>query len=166
MLMPGWVADLQQGRESLLPPPEPGPAPPPEPAGTHPVQRSTANVSTSGTRGSRNRRVGEFLKELHLAETRGTGVPKVFRAMEQNGSPPPRFDFDESRSYFRVTLPAHPEYVAISALRDAAYLRALGDLEGALQRIQRALEEPPASSTMSAALIEEEARLQSELAKR
>ena len=86
--------------------------------------------------------------------------------MEQNGSPPPRFDFDESRSYFRVTLPAHPEYVAISALRDAAYLRSLGDLEGALQRVQRALEEPPASSTMSAALIEEEARLRRELDRR
>jgi ATP-dependent DNA helicase RecG len=114
---------------------------------------------------ARNRRIGEFLKELHLAETRGTGVPKVFRAMEQNGSPRPRFDFDESRSYFRVTLPAHPEYVAISALRDAAYLRALGDFEGALQRIQRALEEPPVSSTMAAALIEEEARLRDELAK-
>jgi ATP-dependent DNA helicase RecG len=114
---------------------------------------------------ARNRRIGEFLKELHLAETRGTGVPKVFRSMEQNGSPRPRFDFDESRSYFRVTLPAHSESVAISALRDAAYLRAIGDLEEALQRIQRALEEPPVSPTISAALIEEAERLRRELEK-
>ncbi len=57
---------------------------------------------------ARNRRLGEFLKELYLAEGRGTGIPKLRRAMEQNGSPPPRFDFDEARSYFRVTLPAHP----------------------------------------------------------
>jgi ATP-dependent DNA helicase RecG len=61
---------------------------------------------------ARNRRIGELLKELRLAEGRGTGIPKVRRMMEQNGSPPPRFDFDEARSYFRVTLPMHPEYQA------------------------------------------------------
>ncbi|MFL6199399.1 MAG: ATP-binding protein [Thermoanaerobaculia bacterium] len=63
---------------------------------------------------ARNRRIGELLKELRLAEARGTGVPKVFRAMENNGSPPPRFDFDDARTYFRVTLPAHPEHPARS----------------------------------------------------
>jgi ATP-dependent DNA helicase RecG len=57
---------------------------------------------------ARNRRIGEFLKELKLAEGRGTGIPKVRRAMQQNGSPPPQFDFDEVRSYFRVVLPIHP----------------------------------------------------------
>ena len=35
----------------------------------------------------RNRRIGEFLKELDLAEARSTGVPKIFRAMRQNDSP-------------------------------------------------------------------------------
>jgi ATP-dependent DNA helicase RecG len=57
---------------------------------------------------ARNRRVGELLKELRLAEARGTGLPKIRRAMAENGSPPPTFDFDSERSYFRVTLPAHP----------------------------------------------------------
>jgi ATP-dependent DNA helicase RecG len=42
---------------------------------------------------ARNRRIGELLKELRLAEGRGTGIPKVRRTMEQNGSPPPCFDF-------------------------------------------------------------------------
>lgn len=50
---------------------------------------------------ARNRRIGDLLKELKLAEGRGTGIPKVRRTMQQNGSPPPRFDFDEVRSYFR-----------------------------------------------------------------
>ena len=54
---------------------------------------------------ARNRRIGEFFKELRLAEGRGTGIPKVFRVMEQNGSPEPHFDFDETRTFFRVTLP-------------------------------------------------------------
>jgi ATP-dependent DNA helicase RecG len=57
---------------------------------------------------ARNRRIGEFLKELKLAEGRGTGMPKIRHAMQRNGSPPPQFDFDEIRSYFRVTLPIHP----------------------------------------------------------
>lgn len=112
---------------------------------------------------ARNRRIGEFLKELRLAETRGTGVPKVFRAMAQNGSPPPSFDFDEGRSYFRVTLPAHPEHVAIAALRDAAHLRAIGDLDGALHRLRHALDESPSTARVSPALVEEEARLRRKL---
>lgn len=108
---------------------------------------------------ARNRRIGEFLKELRLAEGRGTGVPKVFRVMEQNGSPPPRFDFDDSRTFFRVTLPAHPEYLAISALRDAAHLRAVGDDLAARERLERAFNEQPSSGTLASALIEEFARL-------
>ena len=55
----------------------------------------------------RNRRIGEFLKELDLAEARSTGVPKIFRAMRQNGSPDPIFESDEDRTWFRVRLPVH-----------------------------------------------------------
>ena len=58
---------------------------------------------------ARNRRIGELLKELKLAETRSTGIPKIFRAMAANGSPEPRFEFDEERTYFTVVLPIHPE---------------------------------------------------------
>lgn len=56
----------------------------------------------------RNRRVGEFLKELRLTEGRGTGVPSIFKAMRDNGSPEPRFETDESRTYFTTVLPIHP----------------------------------------------------------
>lgn len=35
----------------------------------------------------RNRRVGEFLKELEMTEGRGTGIPKMLREIEKNGSP-------------------------------------------------------------------------------
>ena len=55
----------------------------------------------------RNRRIGEFLKELDLAEARSTGVPKIFRAMRQNDSPEPVFESDEYRTWFRVRLPTH-----------------------------------------------------------
>ncbi len=56
----------------------------------------------------RNRRIGEFLKELDLTEGRSTGIPKIIRAMQENGSPPPEFEFDEDHSYFLVRLPVHP----------------------------------------------------------
>src|SRR5882762_5500669 len=59
---------------------------------------------------ARNRRIGELLKELRLTEMRGTGLPKIRRKMGENGSPEPIFDFDDARTYFRVTLPVHPRY--------------------------------------------------------
>ena len=55
----------------------------------------------------RNRRIGEFLKELDLTEGRSTGVPKILRAMKSNGSPLPQFESDEGRTYFLIRLPIH-----------------------------------------------------------
>lgn len=57
----------------------------------------------------RNRRIGEFLKELDLTEGRSTGIPKMRRVMKANGSPPPIFETDEYRTSFLVRLPAHPK---------------------------------------------------------
>lgn len=98
---------------------------------------------------ARNRRIGEFLKELRLAEGRSTGIPKIYKAMRDNGSGDPVFDFDEARSWFRVTLPAHPEYVAISALRDAAYLRATGNTAEAFRRVEDAWKRVPKSPVLT-----------------
>ncbi len=55
----------------------------------------------------RNRRLGDFLKELKLTEGHSTGLPAMRKAMYQNGSPEPVFDFDEERTWFQVTLPVH-----------------------------------------------------------
>ena len=55
----------------------------------------------------RNRRIGEFLKELDLAEGRSTGIPKILRAMRENGSPAPVFETDDDRTSFLVRLPVH-----------------------------------------------------------
>ena len=56
----------------------------------------------------RNRRIGEFLKELELSEGRGTGIPKILRAMSDNGSPEPTFETDDQRTSFLVRLPLRP----------------------------------------------------------
>ncbi len=45
----------------------------------------------------RNRRVGEFFKEIDLSERQGIGIPKILRELSQNGSPEPLFETDERR---------------------------------------------------------------------
>ena len=59
----------------------------------------------------RNRRIGDFLKELKMVEGRNTGVPLILSAMKRNGSELPVFQTDEDRSYFRVILPIHPVFL-------------------------------------------------------
>lgn len=56
----------------------------------------------------RNRRIGEFFKELKMTEGRCTGIPKIIKALKDNGSPAPIFETDESRSYFLTILKIHP----------------------------------------------------------
>lgn len=64
----------------------------------------------------RNRRIGEFLKELDLTEGRGTGIPKILRKVEANGSPLPRFITDDDRTYFIVEFPIHPDFLSESIM--------------------------------------------------
>ncbi len=102
---------------------------------------------------NRNRRIGEFLKELRLAEGRGTGIPKIFRKMKENNSPIPIFDFDEERTYFRVILPAHPQYIVLHALTESARLWATGDRKRAVANLTEAYERVPGSGELAAQII-------------
>lgn len=79
----------------------PGPMPP--------LKIEDLNRGTVRVRTYRNRRIGDYLKELHLTEGRCTGIPKIRRAMELNGSPPPLFQTDDEHGYFLTTLYMHPE---------------------------------------------------------
>ncbi len=58
----------------------------------------------------RNRRLGEFLKELELTEGRATGIPTILKVLKANGSPPPRFYFDDDRTLFEVEIFIHPAF--------------------------------------------------------
>lgn len=64
----------------------------------------------------RNRRIGDFLKELDMTEGRGTGIPIIRKEMRNNGSPEPRFETDENYSYFITTLPIHPAFIESDGL--------------------------------------------------
>ena len=55
----------------------------------------------------RNRRIGDFLKELHLIEGRNTGFPNAIRALKENGSPMLQFIMNPERDFLSVIIPIH-----------------------------------------------------------
>jgi ATP-dependent DNA helicase RecG len=71
------------------------------------IRMEDLRVGKAVSRRYRNRRIGEFLKELDLTEGRSTGIPKVLRVMAENGSPAPEFETDDDRTYFLIRLPIH-----------------------------------------------------------
>lgn len=69
----------------------------------------------------RNRRIGDFLKELKLIEGRNTGFPNAIKALKSNGSGMPRFAMDNERSFLSVTIPIHPYFLKASSDKDTEY---------------------------------------------
>jgi ATP-dependent DNA helicase RecG len=108
---------------------------------------------------NRNRLIGNFLKDLKLAEGRGTGIPKIRRTMRENGSPEPTFYFTEDRSYFQVTLPAHPQYLILYAIRESARLWAIGERQKAIRDLEETVKRVSSSGTLMAQIIEYKAAL-------
>ena len=104
---------------------------------------------------ARNRRIGDFLKELRLCETRGTGIPKIRRELRKIGSPPPEFRFDEGRTYFEITLPTHREHV----LEQVATMMSTGRASDALGPLRRAFARQPGFLDLTERLVECEIEL-------
>ena len=59
----------------------------------------------------RNRRLGEFLKELDLSEGHSSGIPTIQEELEKNGSPRAEFFTDEERRAMRIRIPIHPAFL-------------------------------------------------------
>jgi ATP-dependent DNA helicase RecG len=59
----------------------------------------------------RNRRLGEFLKELDLSEGHSSGIPTIQEELEKNGSPRAEFFTDEDRRAMRIRIPIHPAFI-------------------------------------------------------
>ncbi len=72
-----------------------------------PINLEDLRIGKAISRRYRNRRIGEFLKELDLTEGRSTGIPKILKIMSINRSPEPEFETDEDRTYFLIRLPIH-----------------------------------------------------------
>lgn len=59
----------------------------------------------------RNRRLGEFLKELDLSEGHSTGIPTIQDELGKNGSPRAEFFTDDDRRATRIRIPIHPAFL-------------------------------------------------------
>ena len=66
----------------------------------------------------RNRRLGDFLKELDFSEGRATGIPTIQEELRNNGSPPATIETDDDRSYFLIIIPCHPDFLHDGVLND------------------------------------------------
>lgn len=75
------------------------------------VRSGTSSIIAKGeilvSRRYRNRRLGEYLKELDMTEGRSTGIPTIQNVLENNGSPRATVITDEDRTFFRITIPCH-----------------------------------------------------------
>jgi ATP-dependent DNA helicase RecG len=74
------------------------------------IRLASFNTGHVRNRRYRNRRLGEFLKELELTEGRATGIPTILKSLKDNGSPSPKFNTDEDRSFFEVELFIHETF--------------------------------------------------------
>lgn len=66
----------------------------------------------------RNKRLGEFLKELDLTEGRSTGIPTIQRALAENGSPAAFIETSPERLFCVIHIPVHPDFKEITPVYD------------------------------------------------
>ena len=122
-------------------------------------------VITVEPQGYRNRRLGEYLKELDLTEGRSTGIPTIQNVLENNGSPRATVVTDDERTFFRITIPCHEaagNIIADIAHKDGSLKASKrGSLKTALQSapesaLQTALESALQTAPKSALKIIEQ----------
>ena len=66
----------------------------------------------------RNRRLGEFLKELDLTEGRATGIPTIQNELQKNGSPAAVIETDEFRTYFLIDIFCREDFIKGNMVTD------------------------------------------------
>lgn len=66
----------------------------------------------------RNRRIGEFFKELDLSEKQSTGIPTILNELKKNGSPLPEFETDLDRNYLETTIKIRAGFKVTSKAND------------------------------------------------
>jgi len=67
-----------------------------------PIKNENLTKERLVSRFYRNRRVGDFLKELEYTEGRSTGFPKIYCHLKRNYSHEPQFETDENNLHFFI----------------------------------------------------------------
>ncbi|MCM1498733.1 MAG: AAA family ATPase [Clostridium sp.] len=101
----------------------------------------------------RNRRIGDFLKELHLTEGRNTGFEKILKALELNGSPKPEFETDDDHSYFISRLFVHEAFLKKEPKKGAEKRSQKREPKKGAKRKQEVLELLGANPTMTQPML-------------
>lgn len=92
----------------------------------------------TGKRYIRNHLVADTLNALKFIERAGTGIFRLMKEMEKNGSPRAEFQIDENT--FTIILPAHPYYASQRFLEEANQEKSRANFTEARQLYERALE--------------------------
>ena len=82
----------------------------------------------------RNRRLGDYLKELQLSEGRATGIPTIQAELRKNGSDLARIETDELRSYFLIEIPCREGFEEVLDL-NGTINGTINELESVLLKI-------------------------------
>ena len=83
----------------------------------------------------RNRRLGEFLKELDLSEGHSSGIPTIQEELEKNGSPRAEFFTDEDRRAMRIRIPIHPAFLENNQMENDNLLQNETSFETSLKQV-------------------------------
>ncbi|MDR2266207.1 MAG: putative DNA binding domain-containing protein [Christensenellaceae bacterium] len=89
----------------------------------------------------RNRRVGDFLRELEFAEGRNTGIPIALASLKDNGSKPLKFETNETRDYLLVTIPCNQLFIP-----KVSDIEKIGSTEDVIRKILMLLTGGPKSA--------------------
>ena len=94
----------------------------------------------------RNRRLGDFLKELDLTEGRSTGVPTIQAKLAENGSPRAIFETTDDRLTFLVTIPIHEGCSDSSETKSESSGTSLSSSEESIETVDFSSEKSTGSS--------------------
>lgn len=105
-------------------------------------------------RNYRNLKLGDWLKNLRLAEKYATGIPTILNALELNGSPKPILSTDAERSHFLVVIRIHPD-APFEAESTNVEVYGLSDIQQ--QILEKIIDEPIEEKEMDAIFKGDEA---------
>jgi ATP-dependent DNA helicase RecG len=112
----------------------PGPLPP--------IDESALVQLKITARNYRNLKLGDWLKNLRLAEKYATGIPTILNALELNGSPKPILSTDAARSHFLVVFRIHPDAPMEIANSTSVEVETVVLSDAQQQILERLIEEP------------------------
>jgi ATP-dependent DNA helicase RecG len=115
------------------------------------IKMTAFNSGVIRPRRYRNRRLGDFLKELKLTEGKATGIPAILKVLKDNGSPAPHFDTDADRSFFELELFKHTAAAAITDGKKTENKKGVKDLKHLSNRLSSRLS-PSLSPRLSPSL--------------